>query len=207
MSDRIYRIVRYFLIIGKMSESGTDALVALPIEIVEENDLQPDEDQQIRELLRLCFPDWSEIFRNHRTWHSTPPIYSVVVREAGQVIGHIAVVVRTITTTWNFRYNVASIQGLCIAPDKRRTGLAGRLLQEALQEAAKRGFLFAILYCKEFLVPYYLSQGWKLADDSVVMWNSRDLPISMRSNCPMYYELGGVPFPEGPLDVHSPSWE
>ena len=190
-----------------MSEYDTDATVTLPIDIIAENDLQPDEDRQIRELLRLCFPDWSEIFREHRTWHSTPPIYTVIAREEGQVIGHIAVVVRTITTTWNFRYNVASIQGVCVTPDKRHTGLASILLREALQEAVRRGFLFAILYCKEFLVPYYLSHGWKLADDSVIMWNSRDLPISMRSNCPMYYELGTATFPEGPLDVHSPSWE
>ena len=190
---------------GKMSES--DSPVTLPIEIIEENDLQPEDDRQIRELLRLCFPDWSDIFRQHRTWHSTPPIYSVIVREEGKVIGHIAVVIRTITTTWNFRYNVVSIQGVCVAPDRRHTGLARHLLQEALHEAAKRGFLFAILYCKEFLVSYYLSQGWKLADDSIVMWNSRDLPISMQSNCPMYYELDTVTFPEGPLDVHSPSWE
>jgi len=129
------------------------------------------------------------------------------LRQEGKIIGHIAVVVRTITTTWNFRYNVVSIQGVSVVPDKRRTGMARRLLQVALQEAARRGFLFAILYCKEFLVPYYTSQGWKLADDSVVMWNSRDLPIFMQSNCPMYYELRNVPFPEGPLDVHSPSWE
>jgi predicted N-acetyltransferase YhbS len=190
-----------------MSESEPDTTVALPIEIIEENDLQPNEDRQIRELLGLCFPDWSDIFRQHRTWHSTPPIYSVIVREGGSIIGHIAVVVRTITTTWNFRYNVASIQGVCVVPDKRCSGLASRLLREALHEAARRGFLFAILYCKEFLVPFYLSQGWNLADDSVVMWNSRDLPVSMRSNCPMYVELGDFPFPEGPLDVHSPSWE
>jgi GNAT superfamily N-acetyltransferase len=191
----------------KMSESETDTWVALPIEIVEESDLQSDDDQQIRALLRLCFPDWAEIFRQHRLWHNTPPIYSVIVRQEGHIIGHLAVVVRTITTTWNFRYNVGSIQGVCIAPDKRHTGLSRRLLHAALQEAARRGFLFAILYCKEFLVPFYASQGWKLADDSVVMWNSRDLPISMRSNCPMYYELTDASFPEGPLDVHSPSWE
>ena len=190
-----------------MSESKSHAADALPIEIVEEHDFQLDEDRQIRELLCLCFPDWAEIFRHCRLWHNTPPIYSVIVRQEGQIIGHIAVVVRTITTTWNFRYNVASIQGVCIAPDKRGSGLAHRLLQKALQEATQRGFLFSILYCKEFLVPFYASQGWKLADDSVVMWNSRDLPISMRSNCPMYYELTDVPFPEGPLDVHSPSWE
>ena len=190
-----------------MSETVADTPVALLVEVVEENDLQPDEDRQLRELLCLCFPDWAKIFQHHRLWHNTPPIYSVLAREEGRIIGHIAVVVRTITTTWNFRYNVASIQGVCIAPDRRHIGLARRLLQDALREAESRGFLFAILYCKEFLVPYYTSQGWKLADDSVVMWNSRDLPISMRSNCPMYYELREVSFPEGPLDVHSPSWE
>ena len=185
----------------------TNTLVALPVEIVEESDLQTDEDRQLRELLCLCFPDWAEIFREHRLWHNTPPIFSVIVRQEGHIIGHIAVVVRTITTTWNFRYNVASIQGVCVVPEKRRIGLARCLLQEALREAARRGFHFAILYCTEFLVPYYVSQGWKLADDSVVMWNSRDLPIFMRSNCPMYYELSDIPFPEGPLDVHSPLWE
>jgi len=190
-----------------MSESKTDTLVAQPIEIVEESDLLSDDDQQIRELLCLCFPEWSEIFRHRRIWHNESPIYSVFVREGGRIIGHIAVVVRTITTTWNFRYDVASIQGVCVAPNKQHSGLARRLLEATLLEAARRGFPFAILYCKEYLVSYYLSLGWKLADDSVVMWNSRNLPISMRSNCPMYYELSSVPLPEGPLDVHSPVQE
>ena len=184
--------------------SEFDLQITLPIEIVDECNLQPREDRQIRELLCLCFPEGAENFQHCRTWHNTPPIFSVIIREAEQVVGHVAVVVRTITTTWNFRYNVASIQGVCVAPAKRRSGLAHRLIQTALQEAARRGFLFAILYCKEKYVPYYASQGWKLADDSVVMWNSRDLPISMRSNCPMYYELTDTPLPEGPLDVHSP---
>ena len=190
-----------------MSEFETDTSIAPHVEIVDEYDLSLNEDRQIRELLCQCFPEWEEIFRQHRSWHKTPPIYSILVRQEGQIIGHIAVVVRTITTTWNFRYNVASIQGVCVAPENRHAGLARRMLNKAMQEAAKRGFIFAILYCKEFLVPYYTAQGWQLADDSVVMWNSRDLPISMLSNCPMYYELSDVSFPEGPLDVHSPSWE
>jgi predicted N-acetyltransferase YhbS len=188
-----------------MCEPETDLSVALPVEIVDECDIQPADDQQIRELLCLCFPDVAESFRQRRLWHNTPPIYSAIAREKGQIIGHIAIVVRTMTTTWNFRYNVASIQGVCVATDKRRLGLSRHLLQETMREAARRKFLFAILYCQEFLVPFYTSQGWKLADDSVVMWNHRDLPISMRSNCPMYYELSDLPFPEGPLDVHSPT--
>ena len=191
-----------------MSESETDLAVAPPVEIayveiIDEHSLQPEDDLQIRELLCLCFPDWAETFQQHRLWHNTPPVYSVIIRGKGEIIGHIAVVVRTITSTWNFRYNVASIQGVCVAPNRRRIGLSRHLLQATMREAAHRGFLFAILYCKEFLVPFYTSQGWKLADDSVVMWNCQDLPISMQSNCPMYYELTETPFPEGPLDVHS----
>ncbi len=176
------------------------------IEIVDEEQLDAELDRRIRELLRVCFPDWWDVFQHHRTWHSTSPIFSIVARDGGNVIGHIAGVVRAITTTWNFRYNVVSVQGVCVLPDVRRAGLAHQMLHKAVDESRRRGFQFAILYCKEPLVPFYASQGWRLADDSIVMWNQRDLPISMRSNCPMYYELGDVPFPEGPLDVHSPSW-
>lgn len=182
-------------------------LTACPtVEIIDEHDFDADLDRRIRELLRACFPDWRDIFQERRTWHSTSPIFSVVAKDGERIVGHIAVVVRTITTTWNFRYNVVSIQGVCVSPDVRHTGLAHQLLKAALDESARRGFLFAILYCKEHLVSFYTSQGWKLADDSIVMWNQRDLPISMRSNCPMYFELTDTSFPEGPLDVHSPSW-
>ena len=205
MSDRISHCLSVLFRFVNMSESELELSVALPVEVVDENDLQPDTDRQIRELLCHCFPDWAEIFQCRRHWHNTPPVYSVIIRESGRIIGHTAVVARTITTTWNFRHNVASIQGVCVAPDRRRVGLSRLLLQETMREAARREFSFAILYCKEFLVPFYTSQGWKLADDSVVMWNTQDMPISMRSNCPMYYELNNVPFPEGPLDVHSPA--
>ncbi|MDR0390557.1 MAG: GNAT family N-acetyltransferase [Planctomycetaceae bacterium] len=176
------------------------------VEVVDEAELGVGLDGRIRLLLRLCFPDWADIFRNRRTWHSTPPLFSVIARVGEEVVGHIAVVVRTLTTTWNFRYSVASIQGVCVAPDFRNSGIAHEMLQVVLDEAVKRGFQFAILYCKEYLVTFYSSQGWMLADESVVMWNQRDLPIAMKSNCPMYYELSDVKLPEGPLDVHSPSW-
>ena len=176
------------------------------LEVVDENEVDAELDEQIRDLLRLCFPDWTEIFRNRRVWHQTKPICSVLFRDGATLVGHAALVVRTVTTTWNFRYNVASIQGVCVLPDHRGKGLGQQLVRTVRNEAQRRGFPFAILYCKEPLVSYYLSQGWKLADESMVMWNKRDLPISMRSNCPMYYELSELPFPEGPLDVHSPSW-
>jgi hypothetical protein len=38
----------------------------------------------------------------------------------------------------------------------------------------------------------------------MIMWKDRELPIHMQSNCPMYRELSGETFPEGPIDVHNP---
>ena len=179
-------------------------VVSNNVEVVDENDVDSALDTEIKELLCEIFPDWSEIFQNRRQWHNLPPIFTVLgFDETGKLIGHVAVVVRAITTTWNFRYHVASIQGVCVADEHRKYGLAKRMLDIALKEAADREFSFAILYCKEPLVGFYMSQGWKLAEDNVVMRNEHDLPVSMRSNCPMYCELGNETFPEGPMDVHN----
>ncbi|MDR3108477.1 MAG: GNAT family N-acetyltransferase [Planctomycetaceae bacterium] len=175
------------------------------IEIIDEQNIAPPLDAKIRAMLCVCFPEWAEVFACRRVWHNTPPIFTVLLREDGEIAAHVAVVVRTITTTWNWRYNVASIQGVSVVPEKRGNRIGRELLDVTVNEIKRRGFFFAILFCKESLVPYYISLGWQLADDSMVMWNNRDLPIAMRSNCPMYKELTDVSLPEGPLDVHSPT--
>ena len=173
------------------------------IEIIDEQRVDAALDDGIRKFLGEVFPEWKEIFRHRRHWHKMAPAFTTLCRDDGRIVGHVAVVIRAITTTWNFRYYVASIQGVAVAPEHRNTGLAHRLLAETLAETRRRGFLYAILYCQEPLVDFYASQGWKLTEDHVVMRNEEDLPISMRSNCPMYYELTDEPFPEGPLDVHN----
>jgi len=192
------------------------------LETLDESEIHAALDSRIREHLRFCFPDSPEKFQLHRVWHNTKPEYTVICRAGGAkcpplstvlgdrklendtVIGHVAVVIRTITTTWNWRYNVASMQGVSVAPEFRKSGLAAQMLERALDEAKKRGYLYAILFCKEPLVAFYEKQGWRLTDDSVIMRNEQDCPIKMRSNCPMYKELTETPFPEGPVDVHHP---
>ena len=182
-----------------------------PLETLDENVIDAAIDSRIREHLTRCFPDSPDKFREHRIWHNLSPEYTVLVRrQAGGangrdlIIGHVAVVIRTITTTWNWRYNAASIQGVSVAEDFRHTGLAVQMIDRALDEARRRGYLYAVLFCKEPFVPFYENLGWRLTDDSVVMWNEQDSPITMRSNCPMYRELTDKPFPEGPVDVHNP---
>ncbi|MGL6196645.1 MAG: GNAT family N-acetyltransferase [Thermoguttaceae bacterium] len=178
----------------------------MKIQLVQEDVVDTVLDERLRMFLCEIFPEWSSVLSKRRTWHNTPPIFTVYAESpestGSKIIGHVAVVVRDITTTWNFRYQVASIQGVAVAPEYRKTGIAQKLINAAISETMRLKFQYAILFCKEPLVHYYASLGWKLAEDNVVMRNELDLPISMRSNCPMYLELTGEPFPEGPIDVH-----
>ncbi len=176
----------------------------LDIKTFTESEIDGELDLRIRHYLLEIFPEWSEVFKKRRAWHDAAPVFTVLAMDNGEIVGHVAVVERTITTRWNVRYDAASFQGVSVHPSRRGQRLSLRLLDRSLDESRKERYPFAILYCREPLVPFYLKAGWKLPEDSMIMWRERALPIAMRSNCPMYRELGKTPFPEGPTDVHNP---
>ena len=189
------------------------------IQTLDESQIDATLDREIRRFLVETFPNWADIFRTRRAWHDARPVRTVLAtvplsasanaptEPSGvdfRVVGHVAVVERAITTCWNWRYAVAGIQGVSVAPEFRKTGLSTRLLDVALAESTALGYPFAVLFCREPLVPFYERNGWRLPNDSMVMWKDRELPIHMQSNCPMYRELSDETFPEGPIDVHNP---
>lgn len=186
-----------------MAESAT-------IQTLDESQIDATRDREIRRFLVETFPNWADIFRTRRAWHDARPVRTVLATVPAsddapfRVVGHVAVVERAITTCWNWRYAVAGIQGVSVAPEFRKTGLSTRLLDVALAESTALGYPFAVLFCREPLVPFYERNGWRLPNDSMIMWKDRELPIHMQSNCPMYRELSGETFPEGPIDVHNP---
>lgn len=178
---------------------------SVEFQIVPETLVTPTLDEQLVRFLSGIFPEWSVTFQKARAWHDAPPVFSALALNAdGRIAGHVAVVERVITTCWNWRYAAASIQGVSVDSDHRGQGIGRLLLAMALDESKKRGYPFAILFCKEPMLPYYQSLGWRLPDDSMVMWRDRELPIPMRSNCPMFQELTDLKFPEGPTDVYNP---
>lgn len=187
---------------------------AATIQTLDESQIDATLDREIRRFLVETFPNWADIFRTRRAWHDARPVRTVLAtvptKDGAQadlpfrVVGHVAVVERAITTCWNWRYAVAGVQGVSVAPELRKTGLSTRLLDVALAESAALGYPFAVLFCREPLVPFYERNGWRLPNDSMIMWKDRELPIHMQSNCPMYRELSGETFPEGPIDVHNP---
>ncbi len=177
----------------------------ITIRIIPESEIDEDLDRRLREFLRALFPNWDKIFRVRRAWHdATPKFTALATTDDGVIVGHVAVVERTITTEWNCRFPAASVQGVSTAPKFRGCSLGSRVLEAALEESRRRGYLYAILFCREALVRFYEINGWRLPYDSMIMWRDRELPIHMQSDYPMYKELTNVPLPEGPLDVHNP---
>ncbi|MDO5565073.1 MAG: GNAT family N-acetyltransferase [Planctomycetia bacterium] len=177
---------------------------AIGIRMIREPDVTSALDNQLRDFLSRIFPEWAEIFKSRRCWHEARPVFSIIAECGNRIVGHVGVVERTITNCWNWRYNVGSFQGVSVDPEFRGQGLGKALLDRALEESKQYGYDFVILFCKEPLVPFYCKLGWKLPEDSMIMWRDRELPIAMRSNCPMYQVLGEMSFPEGPIDVHNP---
>lgn len=180
------------------------ALTGVTVELLLESRIDPTLDRAIRNYLTGIFPEWGPVFAERRAWHDASPVFTILARRHNEIVGHIGVVERTISSCWNWRYLVASFQGVSVAPALRKTGLSILLLEKALAASVARGYPFAILFCREPLVHFYQRNGWSLPDDSMIMWRDRDLPIAMRSNCPMYRLLADVPLPEGPIDVHNP---
>lgn len=177
----------------------------IKIEVIAESDIDEELDASIRLFLREIFPNWDKIFRERRAWHdATPEFTALATAPNGAIVGHVAVVERTITTEWNCRFPAASVQGVSTLPAFREEGLASALLKRALEESKRRGYLYAILFCREALVRFYEKNQWKLPYDSMIMWRDRELPIHMQSDYPMYRELTKTPLPEGQLDVHNP---
>lgn len=177
----------------------------ITIRIVPESEIDKELDLRLRSFLRDLFPNWDKVFRERRTWHDAKPEFTVLATtDSGEIVGHVAAVERTLTTEWNCRFPAASIQGVSTLPQYRGEGLGSRLLNIALEESRRQGYLYAILFCREALVRFYEINGWRLPYDSMIMWRDRELPIHMQSDYPMYKELTKTPLPEGPLDVHNP---
>ena len=157
----------------------------ISVAIIPEFEVDEALDAKLRAFLCELFPNWESIFKTRRTWHDAKPIFTVLATDKnGAIAGHVAIVERTISTEWNCRYPVASVQGVSVAPNL--------------------GYPYAILFCREPLVQFYSRLGWRLPYDPMIMWRDRELPIHMQSDYPMYYELTQEPFPGGSIDVHNP---
>jgi GNAT superfamily N-acetyltransferase len=176
------------------------------LELIEESQIPPATDRAIRQLLCECFPADVQSYACCRAWHDSPPAYTVLARRAGLVVGHLGIVVRSVACG-DVRITVAGVQSFCVAPPYRGTGLSGRLMARALDEALRRGVRFGLLFCVPELEGLYGALGWSKTDRPVTMLDEHGQSVpTPRKNICMLSELGQERFPAGPLDLQGRDW-
>ena len=179
---------------------------SFPLEVIEEAEMPPATDRAIRQLLCECFSADAAAYAHRRAWHGSLPTYTVVSRQAGRVVGHLGIVVRSVLCA-DVRPAVAGVQSFCVAPPYRGSGLSGRLMARALDEALRREIRFGLLFCVPELEPLYRALGWSETGRPVAMLDERgeSVPIPRKNIC-MMIELGPEGFPCGPLDLQGRDW-
>jgi len=176
------------------------------IELAEESTLSPTLDRGIRDLLCLCFPPDVPVFSQTRHWHGSAPEYCFYRAENGRITGHVGIVRRAIRVGAR-SIEVAGVQNLAVAPERRKSGLGALLMIRALAEARKRGIRFGLLFCVPGLARFYRDLGWQLQDRPFFMNDESVARIRIpEKNIGMTLALETEAFPAGPVDLQGRDW-
>lgn len=176
------------------------------LKLITEADMAADVDLAIRRLLSECFPADAEVYARTRAWQGNVPAFSVICCEDDLVLGHLAVVTREILCATT-PVTVAGIEGVCVAPPERGTGIPAKLMARATDEAAGRGIRFGMLFCVPELEAFYGRMGWTTTGRTVTMLDAHGRPApTPAKNITMHLELAGEPLPPGPVDLQGRDW-
>jgi len=176
--------------------------------VVPEQEILPDLDKAIRDLLVACFPADREYYQRQSWWHSAA-IYRVLGRDRrGSLVAHVAVVDRAVNVGRELsKVRVAGVQSFCVSQDYRGAGLSERIILMAMIEAEKRGFDAGLLFCIDALETDYGRMGWRRIDSDVYMLDEREAKVPIPSkSITMFYPLGKSEFPPGDIDLAGTDW-
>ncbi len=176
--------------------------------VLNEEDISPQLDRAIRELLVACFPADREYYQRQSFWHS-PAVYRVFGKDdKSSIVAHTAVVQRSVIVGESLsKVRVAGIQSFCVLKDYRSTGLSNKMMSVAMEEGSKRGCDAGLLFCRKPLEKVYGGMGWRKLDAAVYMTDDKKgkTLIPARS-ITMFYPLRAKQLPAGDIDLAGPDW-
>lgn len=176
--------------------------------VLNEEDISPEMDRAIREMLVVCFPADREYYQRQSWWHCVP-VYRVLGKnDKGSIVAHTAVVERTVVVGPALsKVRVVGIQSFCIVQDYRRTGLSNKMMSVAMEEASKRGFDAGLLFCRKLLEKLYGEMGWYRLDAAVYMTDDEKAKTLIPAgNITMFYPLTVMKLPAGDIDLAGTDW-
>jgi hypothetical protein len=174
--------------------------------ILDEADMPPELDAQIRIDLCLCFPDDAEIYRQTRAWHGAVPAFTVICREVGRVVSHVGVVDRLITVG-GAPLRVAGVESVYVLPEYRGQHRSRPVLVAAIEEAARRQLDCGLLFCLSELAKVYTACGWQAVGPRPIIRveDVRELPLPAK-NIVLFHPLRVRQLPEGLIDLGGNDW-
>jgi len=176
--------------------------------VINEEDISPQLDRAIREVLVVCFPADREYFQRQSFWHS-PAVYRVIGKnDKSSIVAHTAIVERTVIIGPDLsKVCVAGIQGFCVLQDYRRTGLSNKMMSAAMDEGSRRSLDAGLLFCREQLEKVYNGMGWRKLDASVYLTDDKNGKTLIPSrNITMFYPLNAKQLPAGDIDLAGNDW-
>jgi predicted N-acetyltransferase YhbS len=181
-------------------------MTSFSLEIIDEKNMTSSEDRKIRELLCQCFPDDLSFFSVCRHWNNCLSEYSLVYRNADQILGHVAIVTRTIR--WGDQsMRMAGIQSLAVDVSMRKSGVSQELMTQCMDESKRRGYELGLLFCLPKLEAFYSRLGWSKIISPIMVRNEQGQTILLPDkNIGMYQTLTPITIPIGTLDILGREW-
>lgn len=179
------------------------------ITIIQNRDVTPDIDQEIRNGLVECFPKDREFFSTQRSWHSEPEWIVCATADDGKVAAHVAVVERRVLVgREKTPVVIAGIQSVFARIPWRKTGLIDRVMDKAVEESRQRGLEAGLLFCYQVLAEkVYRKLGWMQLDVSIFMTNGSGEHVPLpEKNIPMVLPVCMKEFPAGDIDLCGWDW-
>ncbi len=176
--------------------------------VIKEQDITPQQDRAIREMLVVCFSADREYYQRQSFWHS-PAAYRVIGKNnKGSIVAHTAIVERAVIIGPDLsKARVAGIQGFCVVQDYRSMGLSNKMMSAAMDEGNRRSLDAGLLFCREQLEKVYGGMGWRKLDAAVYMTDDKNGKTLIPSrNITMFYPLNAKQLPAGDIDLAGNDW-
>jgi GNAT superfamily N-acetyltransferase len=177
------------------------------IRIIEEREITPETDKELRDALCRCFPPDYDIFSKMRGWHGSFPEWSVLIFEGGRIVGYVGIVDRVIIAG-NRPLRIAGIQNVFTLPECRGLGYGKLVMDASMKEAGHRDFGAGLLFCVPELERLYAKCGWILLPmEEIVRVDEKGREISLpEKNIAMFYPLSVNQFPAGRIHLQGNDW-
>ena len=104
------------------------------------------------------------------------------------------------------RVRIAGVQNVAVHPERRRTGLSRAVMHAAMDEAARRGLPYGVLFCVPKLEHFYHSLGWQKVEAAVTMIDGTGAEVpGDPKNIAMVKDLTAPPL--RPKMIHLLGWD